>query len=65
MPKKKEIWLADTQLVPGDEVVRRVVEIFEVDKRGDIGVVMIGDSTVYWRSQFEWFELVKKIDMEN
>ena len=41
-----------------------IVNIYRIDKDGDVGFTMCGDDEVYWRSQFEWFDPVRKVDME-
>ena len=62
--KRDEHWIAEIQMYPGDRLSRRVIWIYRVEKNGDIGFVMIGDENVYWRSQVEWFEPVRKVDVE-
>lgn len=61
--KRDEHWIAEIQMFPGDRLSRRVIWIYRVEKNGDVGFVMIGDENVYWRSQVEWFEPVRKVDM--
>lgn len=62
--KRDEHWIAEIQMFPGDRLSRRVIWIYRVEKNGDVGFVMIGDENVYWRSQVEWFEPVRKVDMK-
>ena len=59
--KRDDIWIARIQMYPGDRLLNRVISIYFVDKSGDIGFLMIGDETVYWRSQVEWFELMERV----
>ena len=59
--QRDEHWIAKIQMFPGDRLLRRVIWIYRVDKSGDIGFMLIGDDTVYWRSQVEWFEPVKRL----
>lgn len=62
--KRDEYWIAEIQMFPGDRLSRRVIWVYRVEKSGDVGFVMIGDENVYWRSQVEWFEPVRKVDMK-
>ena len=48
-------------MFPGDRLMNRVIWIYRVEKSGDIGFMMIGDEDVYWRSQLEWFEPVRRL----
>ena len=48
-------------MFPGDRLMNSVIWIYRVEKSGDIGFMMIGDEDVYWRSQLEWFELVRRL----
>lgn len=59
--KRDEHWIAEIQMFPGDRLSRRVIWIYRVEKNGDVGFVMIGDENVYWRSQVEWFEPVRRL----
>ena len=59
--KRDEHWIAEIQMFPGDKLSRRVIWIYRVEKNGDVGFVMIGDENVYWRSQVEWFEPVRRL----
>lgn len=59
--KRDEHWIAEIQMYPGDRLSRRVIWIYRVEKSGDVGFVMIGDENVYWRSQVEWFEPVRRL----
>ena len=59
--KRDEYWIAKIQMFPGDRLMNRVVWIYRVEKSGDIGFMMIGDEDVYWRSQLEWFEPVRRL----
>lgn len=63
--KKNEYWVVDIQMAPGTRMIRTVINIYRIDKSGDIAFTMCGDEDTYWRSQFEWFDLLRKIDMEN
>lgn len=60
--KRDEYWIVKIQMFPGDRLMNRVVWIYRVEKSGDIGFMLIGDEDVYWRSQVEWFEPVRKVD---
>jgi hypothetical protein len=60
--KRDEYWIVKIQMFPGDRLMNRVVWIYQVEKSGDIGFMLIGDEGVYWRSQVEWFEPVRKVD---
>lgn len=62
--KKNEYWIIDVQLTPGSRMFRTVANIYRIDKDGDVGFTMCGDEDIYWRSQFEWFDPVRKVDME-
>lgn len=62
--KSKEHWVVKIQMLPGDELKSYIIYIFRVEKNGDIGFFIIGDDYEYWRSQVEWFEPVRKIDLE-
>lgn len=59
--KRDEHWIVEIQMFPGDRLSRRVIWIYQVEKSGDVGFVMIGDENVYWRSQVEWFEPVRRL----
>lgn len=59
--KRDEHWIAKIQMFPGDRLMNRVIWIYRVEKSGDIGFMMIGDEDVYWRSQLEWFEPVRRL----
>lgn len=59
--KRDEHWVAKIQMFPGDRLMNRVIWIYRVEKSGDIGFMMIGDEDVYWRSQVEWFEPVRRL----
>lgn len=59
--KTDEHWIAKIQMFPGDRLMNRVIWIYRVEKNGDIGFMMIGDEDVYWRSQVEWFEPVRRL----
>lgn len=48
-------------MFPGDRLMNRVIWIYRVEKSSDIGFMMIGDEDVYWRSQLEWFEPVRRL----
>lgn len=48
-------------MFPGDRLMNRVVWIYRVEKSGDIGFMLIGDEDVYWRSQVEWFEPIRRL----
>lgn len=63
--KKNEYWVVDIQMAPGTRMIRTVINIYRIDKSGDIAFTMCGDEDTYWRSQFEWFDLLRKVDMEN
>lgn len=62
--KKNEYWVADVQMAPGTRIIRTVVNIYRVDKDGDIAFTMCGDEDTYWRSQFEWFDLIERVEMK-
>ena len=59
--KRDEYWIVKIQMFPGDKLRRHVIWIYQVDKNGDIGFMLIGDEDVYWRSQVEWFEPVQRL----
>jgi len=59
--KRDEHWIAKIQMFPGDRLMNRVVWIYQVEKSGDIGFMLIGDEDVYWRSQVEWFEPIRRL----
>ena len=59
--KRDEYWVAKIQMFPGDKLMNRIVWIYRVEKSGDIGFVLIGDEDVYWRSQVEWFEPIRRL----
>lgn len=63
LPRKNEFWVVDMQMAPGMKMIRTVVNIYRVDKEGDVGFTMCGDDSTYWRSQFEWFDLVRKVEV--
>ena len=48
-------------MFPGDRLIRRPLQIYLINKEGDIGFMLIGDENVYWRSQVEWFDLIERI----
>lgn len=62
--KKNEYWVVDVQMAPGMKMIRTVVNIYKVGKEGDVAFVMCGDDSTYWRSQFEWFEPIRKVDVK-
>lgn len=62
--KKNEYWIVDLQMAPGTRMVRTVVNIYRVNREGDIAFTMCGDEDTYWRSQFVWFDPVRKVDMK-
>ena len=45
----------------GDKLMNRVIWIYRVEKNGDIGFMLISDKNVYWRSQVEWFEPIRRL----
>lgn len=59
--KRDEYWIVKIQMFPGDRLMNRVVWIYQVEKNGDIGFMLIGDENVYWRSQVEWFEPIRRL----
>ena len=59
--KRDEYWVAKIQMFPGDRLMNRIVWIYRVEKSGDIGFMLIGDEDVYWRSQVEWFEPIRRL----
>ena len=59
--KTDEYWIAKIQMFPGDRLMNRVIWIYRVEKNGDIGFMLIGDKNVYWRSQVEWFEPIRRL----
>lgn len=59
--KRDEHWVVNIQMFPGDRLMKRVVWIYRVEKSGDIGFMLIGDEDVYWRSQVEWFEPIRRL----
>lgn len=59
--KRDEHWIAKIQMFPGDKLMNRVVWIYRVEKNGDVGFMLIGDEDVYWRSQVEWFEPIRRL----
>lgn len=59
--KTDEYWIAKIQMFPGDKLMNRVIWIYRVEKNGDIGFMLIGDKNVYWRSQVEWFEPIRRL----
>lgn len=59
--KRDEHWVAKIQMFPGDRLMNRVVWIYRVEKSGDVGFVMIGDENIYWCSQVEWFEPIRRL----
>ena len=61
---KNEYWIVDLQMAPGKRMIRTIVNIYRVDKDGDIAFTMCGDEDTYWRSQFQWFDPVRKVDMK-
>lgn len=62
--ESKEYWLVRIQMLPGDELKPYIVYVFRVEKSGDVGFFIAGDDYEYWRSRVEWFEPVRKIDLE-
>lgn len=62
--KRNEHWIAEIQMFPGDNLTRRIIWIYEVDRDGDIGFMLIGDDSVYYRSQVEWFDLVERMELD-
>ena len=48
-------------MFPGDKLMNRVVWIYLIEKNGDIGFMLISDENVYWRSQVEWFEPIRRL----
>ena len=64
LPRKNEFWVVDMQMAPGMKMIRTVVNIYRVDKEGDVGFTMCGDDSTYWRSQFEWFEPIRKVELK-
>lgn len=63
--KSKEYWIAKIQMLPGDKLKNYIIYVFRVEKHGDIGFLIIGDDYEYWCSRVEWFELIRKIDLED
>ena len=59
--KTDEHWIAKIQMLPGDRLMNRVIWIYLIEKNGDIGFMLIGDENVYWRSQVEWFEAIRRL----
>lgn len=59
--KRDEYWVTKIQMFPGDRLMNRVVLIYQVEKSGDIGFMLIGDEDVHWRSQVEWFEPIRRL----
>lgn len=59
--KRDEYWVAKIQMRPGDKLLNRTVWIYQVEKSGDIGFMLIGDEDIHWRSQVEWFELIRRL----
>ena len=59
--KTDEHWIAKIQMFPGDKLMNRVIWIYLIEKNGDIGFMLIGDENVYWRSQVEWFETIRRL----
>ena len=59
--KRDEYWIVKIQMLPGSRLMNRVVWIYQVEKNGDIGFMLIGDENVYWRPQVEWFELIRRL----
>ena len=62
--RKDDYWVAEVQVAPGTRMFRTVVNIYRVDKSGDIAFIMCGDERTYWRSQFEWFDLIRKVELK-
>ena len=62
--KKNEYWIVDIRIAPGTKVIRTIVNIYRVDKEGDIAFTMCGDESTYWRSQFEWFKPIRKVELK-
>ena len=48
-------------MFPGDRLMNRVIWIYLIEKNGDIGFMLIGDENVYWRSQVEQFEPIRRL----
>lgn len=61
IPERGDYWIAEIQMFPGDRLIRRPLQIYLINKNGDIGFMLIGDENVYWRSQIEWFDLIERI----
>ena len=59
--KRDEYWIIKIQMFPGDRLMSRVTYIYRVDKDGNVGFMLIGDENVYWRSQVEWFEPIRRL----
>lgn len=62
-PRRDEHWIADVEMYPGEHSTRRIVWIYFVKDDGDIGFCLIGDDGVYWVSQVERFNLIRRIEM--
>ena len=63
--KRDEYWVVKIQMFPGARLNKYVAYIYRVEKNGDVGFMLVGDESVYWRSQVEWFEPVRRINMED
>ena len=63
--KRDEYWVVKAQMFPGGRLNNYVAYIYRVEKNGDVGFMLVGDESVYWRSQVEWFEPVRRINMED
>ena len=61
IPERGDYWIAEIQFFPGDKMYKRPIQIYRIDKAGDIGFMLIGDENVYWCSQVEWFDLIERI----
>ena len=59
--KHDEYWIVKIQMFSGDKLMNRIVWIYQVEKNGDIGFMLIDDENVYWRSQVEWFEPIRRL----
>ena len=59
--KRDEHWVAKIQMFPGDRLMNRVIWIYLIEKNGDIGFMLIGDENIYWRSQVERFEPIRRL----
>ena len=62
--RKNEFWVVEMQMAPGTRMFRTVVNIYRIDKEGDVAFLMCGDEDIYWRSQFVWFDPIRKVEVE-